>query len=413
MGRMLNRLSAVAVNSGISRRGMYHDGGGLYLQVSAGGAKSWIFRFMLDGRAREMGLGPVHAIPLAEARKRAAASRRMRVDGIDPIEARSAQRGQKKLEAAKAMTFDACAAAYIAAHHTSWRNAKHRDQWRNTLTSYAGPVFGSLSVQSIDVGLVMKALEPIWQTKTETASRLRGRIEAVLDWATVRGYRKGENPARWRGHLDKLLPARSKVRKVEHHPALPYDGLADFVATLRSQEGIASRALEFLILTAARTGEVIGARWDEVDLEEKTWIVPAVRMKAGREHRVPLSAATVTVLEQMREIRESEFVFPGGKKGKPLSNMAMLAVLKRMDRSELTAHGFRSSFRDWAAERTNFPHEVAEMALAHTVGDKVEAAYRRGDLLQKRRQIMDAWARFCESKRPQAEVVAIGSPRSR
>jgi integrase len=407
MGRALNRLSAVAVNTGISRRGMYHDGGGLYLQVSAGGAKSWIFRFMLDGRAREMGLGPVHAIPLAEARKRAAASRRMRLDGIDPIEARSAQRGQKKLEAAKAMTFDACAAAYIAAHHTSWRNAKHRDQWRNTLTSYAGPVFG-LSVQSIDVGLVMKALEPIWQTKTETASRLRGRIEAVLDWATVRGYRKGENPARWRGHLDKLLPARSKVRKVEHHAALAYDELADFIAALRSQEGIASRALEFLILTAARTGEVIGARWDEVDLEGKTWIVPAARMKAGREHRVPLSAATVTVLEQMKEIRESEFVFPGGKKGKPLSNMAMLAVLKRMGWGELTAHGFRSSFRDWAAEQTNFPHEVAEMALAHTVGDKVEAAYRRGDLFQKRRQMMDGWARFCVNTRSHADVVPIG-----
>src|ERR1700736_659122 len=407
MARRLNRLTAVQVRA-IDEKGMYHDGGGLYLQVSAGGARSWIFRFTLDGRAREMGLGPVHAIPLAEARKRAGECRRMRVDGIDPIEARSEHRGWKKLEAAKAMTFDACAAAYITAHNTSWRNAKHRDQWRNTLTNYAGPAFGSLSVQSIDVGLVMKALEPIWQTKTETASRLRGRIEAVLDWATVRGYRKGENPARWRGHLDKLLPARSKVRKVEHHPALAYDELADFVAALRSQEGIASRALEFLILTAARTGEVIGARWDEVDLGAKTWIVPAARMKAGREHRVPLSAATVTVLEQMKEIRESEFVFRGGKKGKPLSNMAMLAVLKRMGRGGLTAHGFRSSFRDWAAERTNFPREVAEMALAHTVGDKVEAAYRRGDLFQNRRQMMDGWARFCGTARPQAEVVRIG-----
>src|SRR3984893_7827475 len=412
MARRLNRLTAVQVRA-VDEKGMYHDGGGLYLQVSAGGARSWIFRFMLDGRAREMGLGPVHAIPLADARKRAAECRRMRIDGIDPIEAQRKHRGWKKLEAAKAGTFDACAAAYIAAHHTSWRNAKHRDQWRNTLTSYAGPVFGSLSVQSIDVGLVMKALEPIWQTKTETASRLRGRIEAVLDWATVRGYRKGENPARWRGHLDKLLPARSKVRKVEHHPALPYDELADFVAALRSQGGIASRALEFLILTATRTGEVIDARWDEVDLGAKTWIVPAARMKAGREHRVPLSAATVTVLEQMKEIRESEFVFPGGKKGQPLSNMAMLAVLKRMDRSELTAHGFRSSFRDWAAERTNFPHEVAEMALAHTVSDKVEAAYRRGDLLQKRRQIMEAWARFCATTRSPAEVVSISGPQSR
>jgi integrase len=305
------------------------------------------------------------------------------------------------------MTFDACAAAYIDAHKSSWRNAKHRDQWPNTLNTYASPVFGSLPVQAVDVGLVMKALEPIWKIKSETASRLRGRIEAVLDWATVRGYRKGDNPARWRGHLDKLLPARSKVQKVEHHSALPYGGLADFVAVLRGQDGIAARALEFLILTATRTGEVIGARWDEVDLGEKIWVVPAARMKAGREHRVPLSAVAAAILEEMKKIREGEFVFPGGKKGRPLSNMAMLAVLKRIGRSDLTAHGFRSSFRDWAAERTNFPREVAEMALAHTVGDKVEAAYRRGDLFQKRRQMMDGWARFCETTRTRAEIVPI------
>jgi integrase len=237
----------------------------------------------------------------------------MRVDGVDPIEARSAHRGRKKLEAAKAITFDACGAAYIAAHNASWRNAKHREQWRNTLSSYAGQIFGSLPVQSIDVGLVMKALEPIWHTKPETASRLRGRIEAVLDWATVRNYRKGENPARWRGHLDKLLPARSKVHKVRHHPALPYNEMADFMAALRNQEGIAGRSLEFLILTAARTGEVIGAPWDEVDLDGKLWIVAPTRMKAGREHRVPLSVAAMAVLEPMKEIREGDFVFSGGK----------------------------------------------------------------------------------------------------
>src|SRR3984893_5541629 len=308
MARRLNRLTAVQVRA-IDEKGMYHDGGGLYLQVSAGGARSWIFRFTLDGRAREMGWGPVHAIPLAEARKRAVECRRMRVDGIDPIEARSEHRGWKKLEAANAMTFDACAAAYLSAHNASWRNVKHRDQWRNTLTSYAGPVLGSLPVQSIDVGLVMKALEPIWQAKPETASRLRGRIEAVLDWATVRGHRKGENPARWRGHLDKLLPARSKVHKVKHHPALPYNEMAEFIAALRNQEGTAARSLEFLILTASRTGEVIGARWDEIDLKEKIWAVPATRMKARREHRVPLSAAAVAVLEEMMEVRESDFVF--------------------------------------------------------------------------------------------------------
>src|ERR1700730_1850634 len=407
MGRALNRLSAVAVNTGISRRGMHHDGGGLYLQVSAGGAKSWIFRFMLDGRAREMGWGPVHAIPLSDARKRAADCRRMRFDGIDPIEVRRAEREQKKLDAAKSMTFDACAAAYIDAHKAGWRNAKHIDQWTNTLATYAGPVFGSLPVQALDVGLVMKALEPIWQTKSETASRLRGRIEVVLDWATVRGYRKGDNPARWRGHLDKLLPARGKVRKVEHHPALPYNELGDFIAALRSQEGIAARALEFLILTAARTGEVINAPWDEVDLDGKLWVVSATLMKGGREHRVPLSAAAMAVLEQMKEIREGEFVFAGGKKGKPLSNMAMLAMLKRMARDDLTAHGFRSTFRDWAAECTNFPREVVEMALAHTIESKVEAAYRRGDLFQKRRQLMEACARFCVTSGPRAEVVPI------
>src|SRR6266481_8090862 len=403
MARRLNRLTAVEVRS-IGQKGMFHDGGGLYLQVSAGGAKSWIYRFTLDGRAREMGLGPVHAIPLAEARKRAAECRRMRVDGVDPIEARSAHRGWKRLEAGKAMTFDACAAAYIAAHDAGWRNAKHRDQWRNTLTSYAGAVFGCLPVQSIDVGLVMKALEPIWHTKPETASRLRGRIEAVLDWATVRSYRNGENPARWRGHLDKLLPARSKVHKVKHHPALPYNEMADFTAALRNQEGVAARALEFLIMTAARTGEVISAPWDEIDLDEKLWVVAAARMKAGREHRVPLSATAMAVLAQMKEIRESEFVFAGGKKGKPLSNMAMLAVLKRMGRGDLTAHGFRSTFRDWAAECTNFPREVVEMALAHSIESKVEAAYRRGDLFHKRRQLMEAWARFSVTKRLQAGV---------
>jgi len=406
MARKLNRLTAVEVRAN-DKKGMYHDGGGLYLQVSSSGTKSWIFRFTLNGRAREMGLGPVHTIPLGDARKRAAECRRMRLDGIDPIEARSEHRSWKKLEAAMGMTFDACAAAYLDAHKDGWRNAKHREQWRNTLSSYAGPVFGSLPVQAVDLTLVMKALEPIWKAKPETASRLRGRIEAVLDWATVRGYRKGENPARWRGHLDKLLPARAKIQKVEHHPALPYSEIADFMAPLRSQEGIAARALEFLIVTAARTGEIIGARWDEVDLNEKVWVVPGARMKASREHRVPLSGPALAVLKQMNEIRESDFVFPGGKKGKPLSNMAMLAVLKRMGRNDLTSHGFRSTFRDWAAERTNFPREVVEMALAHTIENKVEAAYRRGDLFQKRRQLMEAWARFSEIRATAGKAISI------
>jgi integrase len=406
MSRATNRLSAVEVR-GITRKGMHHDGGGLYLQVSAAGAKSWIYRFMRDGRARAMGLGPADTISLAEARKRSAECRRMRLDDIDPIQARDAQRNQRKLETAKAMTFDACAAAYIEAHQAGWRNTKHRAQWGSTLGTYVSPVFGSLPVQAIDVGLVMKALEPIWTAKPETASRVRGRIESILDWAAARGYRRGDNPARWRGHLDNLLPRKTNVRRVEHHAALPYLEIAAFMTELRTQEGIASRALEFTILTAARTGEVIGARWDEISLAERLWIVPGTRMKADREHWVPLSEAAMAVVGEMQRIRVSDFVFPGGKRGRALSNMSMLAVLKRMDRGDLTAHGFRSTFRDWAAERTNFPHEVAEMALAHTVGDKVEAAYRRGDLFQKRRQMMDAWARFCATESRPGAVVSI------
>jgi integrase len=389
-------MSGLAVTRA-TEKGLYHDGGGLYLQVTASGAKSWIYRYMLDGRAREMGLGPLHVIPLSEARTRAAECRRLRLDGIDPIEARKGQRDRARLEAATAMTFDACATAYIEAHQAGWQNAKHRDQWRNTLSTYAGPVFGALPVQAVDVGLVMKVLEPIWHMKPETASRLRGRIEVILDWATVRGYRKGENPARWRGHLDKLLPARGKIRKVEHHAALPYRDIPSFMIALREQEGIACQALGLLILTAARTGEVIGARWDEFDLDERIWTVPADRMKAGKEHRVPLSDAAIAVIERLKERRIGDFIFPGGRVGKPLSNMAMLKLLDRMGWGDLTAHGFRSTFRDWAAEQTNFPREVAEMALAHTIGDKVEAAYRRGDLFEKRRQLMEAWANFCRA----------------
>jgi integrase len=408
MARAIGKLPAVALQKPM-KPGMHADGGGLYLQVTASGAKSWIFRFMLNGRAREMGLGPLHTISLAEARERARECRKLRLDGVDPVEARKAKRAGERLAAAMAMTFAECAERYIAAHRAGWRNPKHAAQWPSTLQTYAHPVFGSLPVQAIDTALVTKAIEPIWQVKPETASRVRGRIEAVLDWAKVRGYRDGENPARWRGHLDKLLPARAKVRKVEHHPALPYTEMGDFIASLRQQEGVAARALEFLILTAARTGEVISARWSEFDLAEKVWTVPADRMKAGKEHRVPLSPAAVAIIEQMQAARVDahQFVFPGGRLGKPLSNMAMLKLLQRMGRGDLTAHGFRSSFRDWAAERTSYPREVAEMALAHTVGDKVEAAYRRGDLFAKRRRLMEEWAKHCQLLTSAGKVVPI------
>jgi integrase len=285
---------------------------------------------------------------------------------------------------------------FIASHRVGWRNLKHANQWTNTLKTYVGPIFGNLPVSSVDVALVIKALEPIWATKPETASRVRGRVESILDWAAVRGYREGDNPARWRGHLDKLLPRRSKVRSVTHHPALPYAEVAEFVSSLRNREGVSALALEFVILTATRTGEVLGARWPEMDFKTRVWTIPAAKTKSGREHRIPQSSATLLVLERARQfhIDDNDHVFPGDRRA-VLSNMALLMLLRRMGRADLTTHGFRSTLRDWAAERTNFPREVAELALAHAVSDKVEAAYRRGDLFEKRRRLMEAWAEFC------------------
>jgi integrase len=333
----------------------------------------------------------------------------LRHEGIDPIDARDALKAEQRLAEATAMTFRECAEQYIEAHVAGWKNPKHAKQWPSTLETYVYPVFGALPVQAIDVGLVMKVLQPIWQTKPETASRVRGRIESVLDWATARGYRKGENRARWPGHLDNLLPARGKVRKVKHHPALPYADMGDFFAALHKQDGVGARALEFLILTATRTGEVIGARWEEFDIGKRVWTVPADRMKASKEHRVPLSDRALAIIEGMKaeRINDHPFVFPGARPDKGLSNMAMLKLLGRMDRDDLTAHGFRSTFRDWAAECTSFATEVAEMALAHTVSDKVEAAYRRGDLVQKRRELMEAWATYCNPETGAENVIRL------
>jgi integrase len=393
----MGKLSALAVkNATATGKARYiGDGRGLWLQVTPSGAKSWIFRYTRDGKAREMGLGATHTISLAEARELALECRKKLQNGGDPLAEREAARLAAKLEAAKAMTFDQCAAAYIDAHRPGWKNAKHASQWVNTLATYAAPIIGKLPVAAIDTPLVMKIIEPIWQTKAETAARLRGRLEQILDWATVRQLRQGENPARLRGHLDKLLAKRLKSSR-GHHAALPYDQIGDFMADLRKQEGVAAKALEFLILTAARTGEVIGAQWDEFDLGAALWVVPAERMKAKKEHRVPLSARALEILAALHDEGAEGFVFQGRRKGQPLSNMALLMALRRMGRGDLTAHGFRSTFRDWAAESTAFPHEVAEMALAHTVGNKVEAAYRRGDLYQKRVGIMRDWAKRCD-----------------
>ena len=395
MTRTTGRLTALKVTRA-KRPGMYPDGGGLYLQITAHGA-SWVYRYMLHGRARTMGLGPLALYGLAEARAKAQDARRLRHEGIDPIEARHAQAVQQRLAAAREMTFRQCAARLIEAMRPSWRSRVHASQWETTLATYADPVIGTLPVASIDTALVLRVLEPIWTAKPETASRLRGRIEAVLDWATARGYRQGENPAHWRGHLDKLLPARTKVARVEHHAALPYAELPSFLLALREQQGAAARALEFAILTAARSGEVRGARWSEIDLIDKVWTIPARRMKGGREHRIPLAPRALAIMREMHAHADDGFVFPGNRPGKPFSKMAIPDVLHRMGRGDVTVHGFRSSFRDWAAETTGYPNHVVEQALAHAIGNAVEKAYRRSDLFDKRRKLMGAWATFCTS----------------
>jgi integrase len=405
MPRAIERLTALRIekikNAEEFKPGMYADGGGLYLRVTIEGAKSWVLRYMLNRTPRWMGLGPLSLYGLAEARTRALDARRKRHDGIDPIEARRAERTRQRLEKAKAVTFKECAESYIASHRAGWRNDKHKYQWKATLEQFVYPVIGELPVQAVDIGLVLRVLEPIWTKKPETASRVRQRIENILDSAKARGYRDGENPARWRGHLDKLLPARSKVREVEHLAALPYAELPAFLANLRTREAVAARALEFLILTAARTGEVIGARRNEIDLLDKTWTVPATRMKAHREHRVPLSARALAILQEMQRHRHgadaNSYVFLGPKLGMPLSNMAFLMLLRRMRLDDLTVHGFRATFKTWASERTSFQNEIVEAALAHVIGDKVEQAYRRSDLFEKRRRLMQQWATFCTS----------------
>jgi integrase len=387
------KLSVLTVKS--RRDGLHGDGRNLWLQVTKTG-RSWVFRYRFSNRQREMGLGSVNDVSLAEARGRAAICRRLVREGVDPIERRRSNAAEDKVAEAKFVTFRQAAERYIAAQTPSWKNEKHADQWTATLKAYVYPVFGELPVQRIDTGLVTKALGVIWNEKAETAARVRGRIEAVLEWATDIGLRSGENPAR-RGRISNLLGKRSKARRVKHHAALPYKDMNAFWVDLGGREGVSAEALRFTILTAARTGEVIGSTWAEIDLQAKTWTIPGARMKAGREHRVPLSALAVEVLLRLKPLRESDasFVFPGARKGRALSSMAMLMLLRKMERTDITAHGFRSTFRDWAAETTTFAGDMVEMALAHTVADKVEAAYRRGSMFEKRMRLMDSWAKYC------------------
>lgn len=395
MPKVAKQLSERAVGA-IKAEGRHAVGGvpGLHLRVSAG-HRGWVLRVQVGDQRRDIGMGAYPAVGLSEAREKAREIHDGLREGKDPVAPRKQQRMALAAQTAAERTFRWCAQEFFRAKASEWSNPKHRQQWENTLEAYAMPHVGHLSVSSIDLPHVLACLEPIWSTKNETASRLRGRIESVLDWATVRKYRTGENPARWKGHLDKVLAAPSKIQKVEHHRAVAVDDMPGFMAALRQREGIAARALEFTILTAARSGEVRGATWSEIDENTGVWTIPAERMKAGNEHRVPLSAAALKLLRLLPRLDGTELLFPGTK-GQPLSDMTMTAVMRRMQ-VDAVPHGFRSTFRDWAGEKTNHPRELAEQALAHTLESKVEAAYRRGDALEKRRQMMEEWAQFSGS----------------
>ncbi len=399
----------------LTKPGTYGDGSGLYLQVRGPEQRAWLFRYKRSGKGRLMGLGPYPEIGLADAREAAAAARKLLAQGVDPLDARRAAQAEET--AAQARTFRQVADAYVAAHEAAWRNAKHRQQWRNTLATLAYPKLGAMPVAAITTADVLAVLQPIWKATPETASRLRGRIEAVLSYSKALHWREGQNPAAWKDNLDHLLPQTGKLARVEHHAALPWSDMGAFMAALRGKAGIGARALEFAILTAARSGEVRGAIWGEIDLDAATWTVPGGRMKAGREHRVPLSDAALAVLREVAPLRDREagaaaLVFSGIKHGKPLSDMSLTAVLRRMEMGDLTAHGFRSSFRDWCAEATAYPREVAEAALAHVNKDKVEAAYARGDLFDKRRRLMAEWATYCSRPAAGGDVVPLRAKES-
>jgi integrase len=414
MARQQHRLSAIQVSK-LKKPGLYSDGGGLYLQITTKGAKSWLYRYMMAGTSFGMGMGPTRIVSLAEARQKALEASKLRIDGINPLEVKRKRNVAEALVSARMMTFDQCAEAYIQAHKASWKNIKHARQWSSTLKMYPGPVFGHLPVAEIDTALVMKCLAPIWESKNETASRVRGRIESVLGWATTTGYRTGENPARWKGHLQNLLATVSKSSRTKHHPSLPWQRIPAFMPALLAREGVSARAVEFTILTGCRSGDVRGARWAEIDMDTKVWTIPADRMKANVEHQVPLSSAALALLKSLP--LGSDVVF-AGTKGQPLSDMSLSAVIRRMNGADkpvwvdasgdrITVHGFRSSFRMWAAEATNYPREVAEHALAHQLPGAVERAYQRGSQFGKRGALMAEWGLYCSTTPTNAEFKPI------
>lgn len=400
--RLGNRLSARSVQHA-TKPGHYCDGWGLYLLVGRHGAKSWIYRYQRHGRSHDIGLGSLRLVSLAEARDAAQACRKLRHQGEDPLAARRAQKAETRLAAVRDVSFEECAKGYIAAHEGEWSSPKSKAAWEGTLSAYAYPKFGKLPVQEVGLEHVKAALEPIWQTKTETAKRLRGRIEIVLDWAKTQEYRKGDNPARWRGHLEHLLGAPGKIRPVKHHPALPYQEIPEFMAELGNEQGDGARCLEATILTALRTKASRGAKTEEFDFTGAAplWTVPPERIKRkkgegeNKPHRVPLSTAALALFAKLHEERTGALLFPGTRRDKPISDMTMLMLLRRMGRRDLTVHGFRSTFKDWAHEQTDSATEVIEMALAHAIPGGVEKAYRRGELLEKRRELMEKWGQYC------------------
>jgi integrase len=405
MPKIARELSAIEV-SRLKAPGLVSVGvvPGLHLQVSATGTRSWILRVKVGIKRRDMGLGQFPGVTLAQARDKARQARELIEQGHDPILERERAQSRLKAEQASAITFESAAHAFMDAKSPEWSNPKHAAQWGATLKTYAYPIIGQLHVADVKQTHVLQILEPIWASKTETATRLRGRIENVLDWARARGYRTDENPARWRGHLDKLLSAPEKTTKVVHHPAIPINEVSAFYTALHQRTGMSARALEFALLTAARSGEVRGATWAEFDLDAGLWAIPAERMKGRKEHRVPLSKPALQILNDLPRLEGCEFVFPAPRAG-ALSDMALTAVMRRMGLAYVP-HGLRSTFRDWTAERTSYPRDIAEMALAHTVGNKVEAAYRRGDMLERRAAMMDAWAKFLATPQATGEKVA-------
>ena len=406
MPKIAKELTALAVSK-LRRTGLHAVGGasGLGLKVMPSGSRAWVLRVVVSGKRREFGLGGFPTVSLASARERARSILDQLFEGIDPAEAKKQAKSALAAQRARAVNFKTLAEQYIAQHEASWKNAKHATQWVSTLQTYAYPVCGHLLTADINTAVVLRVLEPLWLEKTETASRLRGRIEAVLDYAIAKGLREGPNPARWKGNLALTLPAKRKISPVEHHPAIPVKDVPRFYKLLHQREGTAARALEFLVLTAARSGEVRGAQWSEIDLAKKIWTVPAQRMKAKREHRVPLSTQAITLLKSLPSKRLGGLVFPGSRATTKLSDMALTVLMRRMEVAAVP-HGLRSSFRDWVGEQTSYPREVAETALAHTVGNTVEAAYRRGDLFDKRKLMMQDWCHFLLGERKPPKPIA-------